>query len=77
MVNKCYPDKTKDAELIAKYERHFSKFSCVEKAFTVLGETNASGCFARRVEYDKDGERLRDKMEEVFVYLFICLFSLI
>ena len=76
VAKKCHPDKMKDAELIAKYERHFSKFGRVEKAFTVLGEANESGCFALRVEYDKDGEWLRDKMKEVFIYLSV-YFSLI
>ena len=34
-------------------------------AFDVLGKIDDSGCYALRVEYDLDGERRRNIMEEV------------
>ena len=65
-----HPDKSKDKKKNAKYERATSKFNFVKKAHEVIGMPNDDGCYPGRVEYDKDGQERRDKMEDVsFVYL--------
>ena len=62
---KCHPDKTKDVRLHDKFRHADSKWKRVSCAFDVLGKIDDSGCYALRVEYDLDGERRRNVMEEV------------
>ena len=45
--------------------RFDAKWKRVARAFGVLGKIDDSNCYAIRVEYDLDGERCRNVMEEV------------
>jgi hypothetical protein len=62
---KCHPDKTKDVRLHNKFLRADAKWKRVSCAFGVLGKVDDSGCYVLRVDYDLDGERRREVMEEV------------
>ena len=73
---KCHPDKTKDTKRHARFLRADAIWSCVQRAMSVLGEVDESGCYALRVKYDRAGEMRRNMMEEVRNCVLVLLMSI-
>ena len=59
-----------------KYAKVKSKYDKLRRSFEELGDPDDDGCYAKRVAYDKRGEKLREEMLDVR-HAAMCTFTVL
>ena len=66
-----HPDKSKDKEMNAKFDKAHEVYEQQKAALEVIGKLNIDGsAYPHRADYDREGESLRNKFKEEFTKVY-------